>query len=280
MTSCGCYPNYIDALSIIMDQIYRDEKSNQLVNESRKRFLWKSIRSSFFDLEKSTRPCSFIEHAVCVSTIMDQFRIPKSKCLPACISHTFSPRVSQNFIMISVLVRNPCQAKIHSVCQNKSEKSSTHATGSEPDKWHRHNITCHQTCRATKLKHQRNCLVFKGENHKKSNLNLPFTRSSFWLMSAVQLDSFLGWMFYKLWLLWLESSSGSCDFVVWRTVNLVRPVSINSIEKNEEYIQRNLPSYECTTELSRVQFQVLHSLSIITKIHCKTVHSGQNKASL
>ena len=38
MTSCGCYPNYIDALSIIMDQIYRDEKSNQIVNESRKFF--------------------------------------------------------------------------------------------------------------------------------------------------------------------------------------------------------------------------------------------------
>ena len=144
-----------------------------------KDFFEKSIRSSLFDFEKSTRPCSFIEHAVCVSTIMDQFRIPKSKCLPACISHTFSPRVSQNFIMISVLVRNPCQAKIHSVCQNKSEKSSTHATGSEPDKWHRHNITCHQTCRATKLKHQRNCLVFEGKNHKKSIFNLPFCQIEF-----------------------------------------------------------------------------------------------------
>ena len=52
-------------------------------------------------LKKSTRPCSFIEHAVCVSTIMDQFRIPKSKCLPACISHTFAPKfrvfISVNF---------------------------------------------------------------------------------------------------------------------------------------------------------------------------------------
>ena len=44
---------------------------------------------------KSTKPCSFIEHAVCVSTIMDQFRIPKSKCLPACISHTFAPKSIQ-----------------------------------------------------------------------------------------------------------------------------------------------------------------------------------------
>ena len=32
MFSCGCYPNYIDALNIIMDQIYRDERSNALVN--------------------------------------------------------------------------------------------------------------------------------------------------------------------------------------------------------------------------------------------------------
>ena len=47
MTSCGCYPNYIDALSIIMDQIYRDEKTNQIVNESRKIFAENHNRGTY-----------------------------------------------------------------------------------------------------------------------------------------------------------------------------------------------------------------------------------------
>ena len=65
MSACGCYPNYIDAMKVILVQIYQDRNA-----------------TNADDLLNATRPCNFLEHAVCVSTIMDHFAIPKFKCLP------------------------------------------------------------------------------------------------------------------------------------------------------------------------------------------------------
>ena len=100
MSACGCYPNYIDAMKVILVQIYQDRNA-----------------TNADDLLNATRPCNFLEHAVCVSTIMDHFAIPKFKCLPgqyrlflkqkalsrgvteiycsACESHTFAPKSIQ-----------------------------------------------------------------------------------------------------------------------------------------------------------------------------------------
>ena len=67
VSTCHCYPNYIDAMSIISSQMNLNNVPG----------------------------CGFVAHATCVATIMDHFRIDSNKCKPACVSHTFTPKSIQ-----------------------------------------------------------------------------------------------------------------------------------------------------------------------------------------
>ena len=58
--SCGCYPNYISELKHLLPEII-----------------------------KNSRPCNYIEHAVCVSGIVGQWEWSDYKCKPACSSYSF-----------------------------------------------------------------------------------------------------------------------------------------------------------------------------------------------
>ena len=137
MSACGCYPNYIDAMKVILVQIYQDRNA-----------------TNADDLLNATRPCNFLEHAVCVSTIMDHFAIPKFKCLPGIFKYKFQMTTRWWSGAISTffsLRKSYICTKVNSICENKSKKSQTYAFCFESNWWYWHYFNGCPACRNAKL---------------------------------------------------------------------------------------------------------------------------------